>query len=286
MTSLTLRDAKPADAEACGQICYAAFKAIADAHNFPPDFPSPEIAVGFLASMLPHPQIYGVVAERDGRVVGSNFVDERGPIAGIGPITVDPAVQNSAIGRRLMQHILEREAQRGVPGVRLVQSAYHNRSLCLYTKLGFDPREPLSVMQGPPLARQIPGYPVRPATEADLAECNALCLRIHGHERGGELRDAIPQGMAMVVERDGRLTGYTTAMAFFGHAVGETNDDLKALIAAATIFLGPGFLVPTRNAELFRWCLANGLRLVFQTTLMTIGLYNEPQGAWLPSIAF
>lgn len=45
-------------------------------------------------------------------------------------------------------------------------------------------------------------------------------------------------------------------------------------------------LVPTRNAALFRWCLENGLRVVQPMTLMTIGLYNEPAGAYLPSILF
>jgi hypothetical protein len=32
--------------------------------------------------------------------------------------------------------------------------------------------------------------------------------------------------------------------------------------------------------------LNGGLRLVQQSTLMTIGLYNEPKGAWLPSIGY
>lgn len=284
--SITLRDAKPQDAEACGRICYEAFKSIATQHNFPPDFPSPEVAVGLLTMMLGTPRIYGVVAERDGRVVGSNFVDERSPIAGIGPITVDPQVQNAAIGRRLMEHIIDRAAHLRFPGVRLVQAAYHNRSMSLYTKLGFETREPLSTLQGPPLAVRIPGCAVRAATAADLAACNALCFRVHGHDRGGELHDAIEQGSATVVERGGRLTGYATAVAFFGHAVGETNDDIKALIAAAPVFIGPGFLVPTRNGELMRWCLANGLRLVHQMTLMSIGLYNAPRGAYLPAISF
>jgi len=61
---------------------------------------------------------------------------------------------------------------------------------------------------------------------------------------------------------------------------------LQALIATAKEFQGPGILVPTRNAELFRWCLQNGLRVVEPMTLMTIGLYNEPKGAYLPSVTF
>jgi predicted N-acetyltransferase YhbS len=284
--SITLRQAQPEDAAVCGRICYEAFKSIAAQHNFPPEFPSLEIAVGLLTMMLATPKIYAAVAEQDGRIVGSNFVDERTAIAGIGPITVDPAAQNAAVGRRLMEHILERAEHLRFPGVRLVQAAYHNRSLCLYTKLGFETREPLSTLQGPPLATQTPGYTVRAAAETDLAACNALCFRVHGHHRGGELHDAITRGSATVVERAGRLTGYATAVAFFGHAVGETNGDIKALIAAAPVFLGPGFIVPTRNGELMRWCLANGLRLVHQLTLMTVGLYNEPRGAYLPSIAF
>ncbi len=284
--SITLRPAQPQDAEACGRICYEAFKTIATQHNFPPDFPSPEIAVGFLTMMLATPKIYAVVAERNGHVVGSNFVDERTLIAGIGPITVDPTVQNATIGRRLMEHILERTAHLRFPGIRLVQAAYHNRSMCLYTKLGFETREPLSTLQGTPPPVQITGCVVRAASATDRAACNALCFRVHGFDRGGEFDDAITQGSATVVERAGRLTGYATALAFFGHAVGETNDDIKALIAAAPAYLGPGFLVPTRNSELMRWCLGNGLRLVQQMTLMSVGLYNEPRGAYLPSIAF
>jgi len=44
--------------------------------------------------------------------------------------------------------------------------------------------------------------------------------------------------------------------------------------------------LPTRNGELLRWCLANGLRIVQPNTLMTLGLYNEPRGAYLPSILY
>ena len=90
----------------------------------------------------------------------------------------------------------------------------------------------------------------------------------------------------MVAERSGRITAYATAIGFFGHAVAETNSDLQALIANAPAFLGPGIIVPTRNAKLFRWCLENGLRVVEPMTLMTRGLYNEPKGAYLPSVLY
>ncbi|MBI1813496.1 MAG: GNAT family N-acetyltransferase [Deltaproteobacteria bacterium] len=284
--NITLREARPEDVEVCGRICYEAFGKINAEHNFPPDFPTPEIASGMLAMMIAHPEIYVVTAERDGRIIGSNAMDERTPIGGIGPISVDPATQNSGVGGQLMRHMLDRAARRKFPGVRLVQAAFHNRSLSLYTKLGFDPREPLSCMQGPPIAATIPGYAVRLATAADLAACTRVCVRVHGHTREGEVRDAIQQGHANVVEHDGRISGYSTGIGFISHAVGESTDDIKALIAAAPTFFGPGVLVPTRNAELLRWCLNHGLRIVQPMTLMSVGLYNEPQGAFLPSIAF
>ncbi len=218
---LKLREGRPQDATACGTIAYEAFKKIAEEHNFPPDFPSAAVATDVVTFLLRNPGYYRVVAELDSRIVGSNFMDERNPIAGIGPITVDPAAQNRAIGRRLMLAAMERAAARKFPGVRLVQAAYHRRSLSLYTKLGFDSREPLSTFQGPALNISIPGCTVRPAQASDLDECARLCVRVHGHDRTGEMRDALRPGYAAVVERAGRITGYTSAIAFFGHSIGD-----------------------------------------------------------------
>ena len=284
--NVILRPGRPEDANACGVIVYEAFKSIASRHNFPLDIPSAEIGTGIVKRMLPHPGFYSLIAERDGNIVGSLFLDERGSIAAVSPLTIDPAAQNQTIGRRLMLAVLERAAERRFAGVRLVQSAYHYRALCLYAKLGFVAREPLSKMSGTPLGITYPGYDVRLATTADLATCNALCRRVHGHDRGGELRDAIGQGTARVVEHLGAVTAYATDIAFFAHAVADSNQGLKALTGAASGFGGGGFLLPTRNGELFSWALQNGLRLIHQMNLMTTGLYNEPAGAYLPSVAY
>lgn len=286
MTNVNLRAGRPEDAEKLGLICYEAFKTISEHHNFPPDFPAPEMAVGLLSMLLSRADVYSVVAEIDGEPVGSNFMWEHKAIAGIGPITVNPKVQNSTVGRRLMQDALRRADDRGFASVRLVQAAYHSRSLSLYTKLGFDTREPLSVMNGPALNWKTSSHTVRAATEKDRDACNALCFRVHGHDRDIELVEGIREETARVVEQNGRITGYTTGISFLGHAVGESNEDLKALIGAATEFQGPGFLLPTRNSEVFRWCLENGLRVVQPMTLMSKGLYNEPRGAFLPGIIY
>lgn len=286
ISNVELRGGVPQDAIECGRIIYEAFKSIADQHNFAPDFPSVEAATALASALLSHPGFYAVVAEVDNEIVGSNFLDERSVIAGIGPITVDPSVMNRSIGRQLMLDVMERASAQKFPGVRLVQIAYHYRSLSLYTKLGFDTRETLSAMFGPALNVAFPERPVRPATYDDVAACDALCRSIHGHDRDGELRDAVATGAANVVQYLGAITGYSTGIGWGSHAIGQTNLDLEALIATASGFQAPGFLVPTRNGELMRWCLDRGFRIAAQATLMTIGLYNEPAGRYLPSILY
>ncbi|HEV2364070.1 MAG TPA: GNAT family N-acetyltransferase [Caulobacteraceae bacterium] len=286
--AVSIRRIEADDAAECGRICYEAFTAIATAHNFPPDMPSPEFVAGVvMPGLIASQNVFGIVAQdQHGKLLGSSFLHEADAISGIGPITVDPQAQNAGVGTALMAAALERSAQKGFAGCRLVQAAYHCRSLSLYTKLGFSTREPLSCFQGPAIGETLAGYAVRAVTAEDAAACDALCARIHGADRKGELRSAIAAGTARLVERAGRVTGYTTAIAFFAHSVAETNDDLMALIGAAEAFGGPGFLVPTRNGELMRWCLGKGLKITQPMTLMSMGLYNEPAGAFLPSVIY
>lgn len=286
------------DADKVGKIIFEAFSAVANKHSFPPDFPSVDVARGLASSLLSNPRFYSIVAEDNtsnggedkNSIVGSNFLDERSNIvAGVGPLTIDPKYQNKGTGRQLMINVLERAKNKNFPAIRLLQASYHSRSLALYTTLGFEVREPISNMQGKPIQEAIPGRSVRAATESDTESCNTICKTIHGHDRNGELQDSIKQGSAKVVLHENKITGYTCGLTFFNHSVGLTNDDLKALISSATnddSYGGPGILIPSRNTQLFRWCLNNGLRLVQQLTLMTIGLYNEPAGSYMPSILY
>lgn len=283
---VAIREARDEDWEEAGRICYEAFATLADQHGFPHDFPTVAAASDPIRWQINHPQVYGVVAEKDGRVVGSSFLDERGPIFAIGPVSVDPGGQDHHVGRRLMEAMLARARERQAPGVRLVQIAYHNRSLSLYAKLGMEVRGSFAAMYGTPIRRSLPGYDVRRATPDDEYAMNSLCVRVHGHARAGEVGEAIEAGTARVVERLGRITGYTTRINYFAHSVAETNDDLRALICEAEDFGTPGFLVPLSNNDLFRWCLDQGLRIFFVTNMMTIGLYQEPEGAYMPSVGY
>jgi predicted N-acetyltransferase YhbS len=191
---LIVRTAKPEESPVSGQICYNAFNTLNQGHGFPCDFPGPEAAMGLLAMMFSHPGFYCVVAETGGRIAGSNCLDERSTVAGVGPITIDPELQNRGVGRALMLAVMDRARERGAAGVRLVQAAFHNRSLSLYASLGFDIREPLSCMQGRTRQRGVPGCLVRPARPQDVDLGNAVSRRVHGFDRGRELAEAVRQG--------------------------------------------------------------------------------------------
>jgi predicted N-acetyltransferase YhbS len=284
---VTLRRVEPGDAEACAQILFDAFGGFHDHHRFPRDFPELEAAVAMMGMSIPHPSIWGVVAEIDGRIVGSNFLDERDPIRGVGPITVDPESQDVGVGRKLMEAVMERGS--GAPGIRLLQDAFNMRSLSLYASLGFDVKEPAAVFGGKPRSGPVPGVDVRPLEEGDLDECEALCKKVHGFERTNELRDSIQAFAPFVAVRDGRVTAYASSVTFWplNHGVAESEEDITALLqgAAPAVEEPLAFLVPLR-AGLLRWCLEEGLRLQKPMNLMAVGDYREPRGSWFPSVLY
>lgn len=286
--AVDIRAARPADSEACGRIIYEAFRAIAEQHGFPPDFPDVQAATGLARSFIDHPSVFGVVAEQDGLVVGSNFLGEGDEIRGVGPITVDPRRQAKGVGRRLMEAVLDRA--NGAAGVRLLQDSFNMGSLSLYASLGFEVREPMLVMTGRPksAAGSAPG--VRAMLAQDLDACDSLCAKVHGISRASELADAVRLLAPLVCERGGGVTGYLTAPTFWivNHGVAETDEDMKALIlGAAAAHAGPlSFLMPVRQTILFRWCLAEGFKAAKPMTLMSFGKYRTPDGSYLPSVFY
>ena len=288
MEDITIRRARPEDAEECGRIIYEAFKDIAGRHNFPPDFPSADAGAQFAQHFINDPAVFGVVAEADGRVVGSNFLSEWDEVRSVGPITVDPNLQARGTGRRLMEAVIERG--RGAVGIRLVQDSFNTASLSLYANLGFEVKEPLALVEGVPAGDLPAGYEVRPLREEDFGAVEELGRRVHGFSRTGELKNLGPMVNPFVALRDGRITAYASAPNFWplNHAAAEGEGDMRALlVGAAAATGGPlSLLLPTRQAGLFRWCLSSGLRVVKPMTLMAMGEYHEPRGSFHPSVGY
>jgi predicted N-acetyltransferase YhbS len=285
-----LRAIEPDEVEAAARIAYEAFAGIHDRHRFPRDFPTLDTARELVAAFASHPSIWSVVAESEGRIVGSNFLDERGPVCGVGPITVDPNAQAGGVGRLLMEAVIERGAQSA--GIRLLQDSFNTGSLALYASLGFRVEESVALIGGTPRARPRADVEVRPLVRGDLQACERLCVAVHGFERTEELRDALeaPSLTPFVALRDGRIVAHAATLTNFGaaYAVAESDDDMSALIAGAVVPGGPpaSFLLPVRQHDLLRWCLRAGLRIVKPMNYMVIGRYRRPEGAWIPSVLY
>ena len=282
---------RPEDVEVCGRICFDAFKDIAERHNFRPDFPTPERAIQLMQMLVENVDVFSVVAERDGDVIGSNHLMEYDAIRAVGPITVDPQAQAKGAGRMLMEAVIERGKQRPGAGVRLVQDGFNTASLSLYASLGFEVREPLALMEGRLHADVPQDVTVRALREEDYASCAELCRMVHGFDRLNELKHTPPFLTSFVAVRDGRITAYASAPQFWAlnHAVAETLSDMCALLTGASNLMQGeplSFLLPTRQSSLFRWCLRKGLRVMKPLTLMSMGEYHEPRSCYLPSVGY
>ncbi len=285
--TLQIRAAQPSDAAACGNVMHQAFHTLANRHGFPADFPTPEAATGLAANLISNPKVFGVVAERDGAVVGSNFLSEGDMIRGVGPITVDPEAQGSGIGRRLMEAVLQRA--NGAAGVRLLQDGFNMSTIALYSSLGFKVREPVVVLTGSPSGNIPEDVSVRAMRSEDVEACDNLYTTVHGISRRTELSQALNSLAPMVAEREGRITAYLTAPSLWlaNHGVAESDDDMRALIAGTAKQHGKiSFLLPTRQTALFNWCLRQGLRVIKPMTLMTKGEYRDAESPYMPSVFY
>lgn len=286
---IQIRPMRVEDVETCGRICYEAFKGISESHNFRPDFASAQVGIDLMRMLFESPDTFTVVAEQDGLVIGSNHLVEYDAISAVGPITVDPAAQAKGAGRMLMEAVIERG--QGAAGIRLVQDAFNTASLSLYASLGFDVKEPLALIEGELKGDLPPDVTVRAIEEGDYEACAELCRNTHGFDRLNELKKMPPFLTSFVAIRDGRLTAYASALHFWplNHAVAETEDDMQALLTGAANF-SPGqpisFLLPTRQTNLFRWCLKQGMRVIKPLTLMAMGEYHEPRGCYFPSVGY
>lgn len=270
------------DALACGEVCFRAFLALAERHDFPPFYPTLEHTISMIREKLTDLNFYAVVAESEGRIVGSSFLDERSEVAALGPVSVDPSVPSAQIRQMFLEDAIRRVEEMGHVGLRAVEESFDSGTITQAARLGFKTSEALGLMSGTISSFRFDGYAARAAKENDLNACKKISVEFLRYDRSSEILDAIRKTKASVVIRNGVVRGYTTGLNLTGHSVARTNDDLKALIATA----GKkhiNFLLPVRNIELLEWCLENGFRLAMPVSLLTVGMYQVPKGAYLHS---
>ncbi|HEY7832240.1 MAG TPA: GNAT family N-acetyltransferase, partial [Ktedonobacterales bacterium] len=218
--------------------------------------------------------------------VGSNFMWLLDAVAGIGPLTVDPAHQGQGIGRALMRDALAYAKRHAIERVRLMQSSFNPASLSLYASLGFVAKEAVAHLHAAPAAASDPS--VRPMNADDLSAIEDLSTRIYNVSRRNEAAAASELGFTPLLrELDGRVTGYF--MAPSGHGVAETEDDALALVGEAARQFSPRpvrFYCPLSEATFFQKALQAGHRTIMVMILMALGPYEPPTTVWMPSVLY
>lgn len=273
--------------ETLAGICHRAFNTLHEHHRVPPDVPTEEVGRIIIGGVLYRPDYAGIAAIEDGRIIGSNFLLLADEVCGVGPITVDPAVQSRGVGARLMQWAIDEARRRRGPGVdlRLFQEAVNTTSLALYSRLGFRWRDAAALMQ--PAAAPADDASIRPMNDGDLGEVDRLAREHYGASRANDVvqlrRMELP---AFVRERGGRIVGYQIA-TLFGHAAAETDEDLLALAGQTARQVPPPIavvLVPMSQPALFRAALGRGYRVLKMLNYMSLEAFRAAPGPSLPSI--
>jgi len=270
-----------------GRICFEAFKDLQDRGCGTRDFPTVEIAQQVLGMLAQRDDFYSVSALDDGRVVGFNFLSLMDPVAGVGPITVDPSYQGHSVGRALMQNVMDYAQHNNIEQVRLFHDSFNIASLSLYASLGFDVKDSVALMQSTPAAEA--DNNVRSIAEPDLPAIEEISKRIYKNSRRNEVAAAAPYGFAAFLrERQGRVTGYLLP-GNFGHGVAETEEDALALVGEAARHLPPEaarFFCPLSEGSFYRKALQAGCRAIKVMNYMVLGPYEHPDEVWMPSVLY
>lgn len=178
----------------------------------------------------------GLVAERDGQVVGTALRWRWGPRhATIGLVVVAPACQGRRIGHRLMSALLDGLQHCTV----LLHATAEGRGL--YERLGFvrtgEVRQHQGVALPAPLVALDPGWRLRPATEADLPALRTLDAAARGMPRDALIDELFRDAdTTVVLDEESGARGFAMLRRFGrGHVIGPVvapgTDGAKALIS-------------------------------------------------------
>jgi len=249
VAAVTLRAVESRDVERAGEVNFLAFYHSALTHGLRPNVGTPGESARYLRYLLSFDPQGGVVAEREGDIVGVAWVHARGPVATLGPIAVDPRVQGQGIGRQLVNRCLE--VARGAAQVRLVQESYNTTSLGLYLRTGFRVVAPLldldlapGTVVTPPSATG--GTSIRPAIGDDRGRIVGRDARAFGAMRPQSVELYLTRGRALVAEAGAGLAGYALGIAFEGTGyVGSAAADDPAVLLALVGTLARELSTPT-----------------------------------------
>jgi GNAT superfamily N-acetyltransferase len=249
-----------------------------------------------------------IVAELDGRIVGSNAITTWGTFGWFGPLTVRPELWNRGIARALLDATMERFAARGTTTEALYTFASSPKHLALYQRYGFWPRRLTATLARAPVGAESTAFrrlsavepAARAAAIAALAPITAALrdgldvsveMRIVLEQRLGDvlvIDDARGRPAAFAVCHAGRGSeaGSNAVSVKFGAATGAAPFAalLDAVLAYGATAGVDRVVVPVNTAReaAYRAALAAGFAIAHVGVAMIRGddAYDHPD-AWV-----
>ncbi|HYE48784.1 MAG TPA: GNAT family N-acetyltransferase [Azospirillaceae bacterium] len=219
----------------------------------------------------------GVVAERDGEVVGTAMGWPYGADAAtLGMVIVSHTCQGAGVGRKLMNGVLDRL------GDRTVMLNATDEGIALYERMGFVRYGTILQHQGAafsvPLTELLPDERVRPLGARDDVTVRELDRRATGMDRSGLIGSLLDVSQGVVLTRGHEPAGFSLFRRFGrGYVVGPTvAPDIGGAKALISHWLGSNAGMFCRvdvpeDSGLSGWLDDLGLQCVGRVTRMVRG---------------
>lgn len=224
----TIRDMTKDDVEGVGVVLFDAFTAASERYRYAPRFRTREEALALAWAMFRYPAMDVLVAEAEGRVVGSCGLNLRGSNGGIGPVSIDPGFHGKGTGRELLAAATDRGSS--LRSLRALQESFNPASFVMGYALGYLPVATVLELHrkggsGPPPEPCDQIDVLTPADVDELADFDAPRSRF---DRRVDLAHFARWGSILVYRSGSRIRGYLSCLA------GSTGVQLGPLVADGT----------------------------------------------------
>jgi hypothetical protein len=125
-----IRNMAKEDINRVGEIIYEAFNSVAIKYGYISNVNSVEEGSRLAWTLFHHGPCERLVAEVEGRVVGSACLSIRGDFAGLGPAVVDPYCQDKAMGKELISGVLKKAEN--LKSIRTFTESFNPAAFSLY----------------------------------------------------------------------------------------------------------------------------------------------------------
>lgn len=219
-----------------------------------------------------------LVAEVDGRLVGSNVATVWGRFGWFGPLTVHPEYWNRGIAQALMVPTMQRFADRRTTTEALYTLPSSPKHIALYQRYGFWPRRLTASLARPPEAAGSTGFVAFSALDADaqraaLDEIRSLCARIFdGLDPTAEVVAVAKQRLGdTLIVRGPEDAVAAFAICHYGAGSEAGSKDLSVKFGAAA---GGASYQPLLDAVLSHGAGVNAERVVLAVNAAREGAYR------------